>query len=213
MLCILCKLRNGKPERNKGKTVVLCDDCSAKLALEAQYETFLTRMVACLKDKQFDAALLILEEAEQALSPFDRDNWLRSTILADRSIVYEAQGDLKKASDALEGQVELGFNAHWVEASTCLALARNLRALSDVDRSQMYVSRALGALNSCPPGHVLAQLQPYLELITDAMLEVHSELLIHALAAHGLLAPADLRPTQIVRWAVQQPSRRTGNKA
>lgn len=186
--------------------MVLCSKCRSKFELRAKYEVYLLRTADLLEKREYQGALAVLATAESDLRPFETDNWLERTLLADRAMVVENQGRPQEALELLNTRLALPFDDPSEQAESFLAGALLLYQLHRVLEARVYMSATIACLQQAYPRAALPCILQWLDTGDTEAFRGRHEFVLSAIRAYGLEPPeaftGDVAP--LLDWTKQK---------
>ena len=149
-------------------------------------------MVDLLAARDYEGAIAVIDATWAEIGHLDIDNWLHRSLLADRAMVREKQGQLADALELLNARLALPFDEPSEQASSFLAGALLLYQFDKLVEARVYMSAAIVCLKQ---SYVRAALPCILRWLDTGDVEVfrgRHEFVVSAVRAYGLEPPLAL---------------------
>jgi hypothetical protein len=188
MTCELCGRPATRQYTSTGRTIDICDSCSARRTVQDAYESRLVELHQLASAGKYAEALGVLDALWAAHRSNDSDGWLERSLLAHRALLLGEQGDLDGAIAAQLRVIELAQSATDL-ASEGLALASLLERAGKLDDAAFASEQALAHATGNAVPTVIPLLVRYASIQrarSQAVPEQHRAALGAALAYYGI---------------------------
>ena len=193
--CKLCSAPAEEVYTRAGLTMRLCRRCITRQHLQDAFEARLLEIDTCMREKQHDEALRILDEIWDTNRTHDTDGWLERSVLSHRALVLFDQGKLPEALDVYRTRGMRGFPESSDFPTHQLGLAEVLAGLGHYREAIDALEDGLRALDRRTLPGALSLLASLVRVSQAAgqALSPHWKPLIEACAARwGIELPAQM---------------------
>ena len=170
----------------------MCTRCQGKFELQDQYEARLLKMVDLLAVSDYEGAFAVTDATWAEIGHLDIDNWLHRSLLADRAMVREKQGQLADALELLNARLALPFDEPSEQASTFLAGALLLHRFDKTVEARVYMSAAIVCLKQSYARAALPCILRWLDTGDVEIFRGRHDFVVSAVHAYGLEPPLEL---------------------